>query len=1343
MIVKHILPEEWPVQQVNDRLTMTDALEFDVEEAMAAENEREELPQRVEELLNVETKESPSLPSTMVSSASPKPRLMIQSLVLENFKSYGGSVRIGPFHKRFSSIVGPNGSGKSNVIDAMQFVFGRRAKQLRHSKMSELLHHSNTYPNVSSGSVTVYFQEIIDTGDGDDDFDVLPGSEFAVSRKAFKNNTSKYYLKGKETKMKHVIELLKSKGVDLNNNRFLILQGEVEQIAMMKPKSVNAHEDGLLEYLEDIIGTNRYVEEIETLAGQVETLNEERTHKLNRVKAVQKERDGLEGAKVEAETYLEKEHDYYTKKMRFIGSQIAEHDDELRAQLEVRQAAQEKLDESESLFKEREKNVNELEKRFNTKKKQTDTFLEKLNCAENEYAAFERQDIQIRENLKALKAKVKKLTATVGREEKKKLATSEELEAHKLKMAEADEDCKTLESILRGAESELEKVHGETREITAPIREQLEGKQKELLPYTDTVNKCAKDLEVSRTERKLLIEKRDAPAKRLADEEKTLESLRGDLLSAKAAVSSHEEHLIVSKTRISQISNIERTLTENAKLYSAHVSDLHRKVADARQASQDSSVRSRVQSGLHAAMSDGRITGVVGRLGDLASVDARYDVAVGAAAGGRLDNIVVKTADAAQACIHLLRRENLGRATFVILEKIQYLNRRIDGWCTSNKNTDGPRLFDYLNIPRMEHRVALYHALGDTLVAESLDEARRMAFKPTRKNKVVTTSGELIESSGAMSGGGGGPPRHRLGKGANAFDVNPQALKNATKDLDDAQHKLKQCEAELNELNVEQSALQLNMEQSESSARKAKMDVQSLCSLVANCEKNSLPELRKAVADAKTSSADGKRFRQLEKDINEGESKLESAKNACEGLQNAILELQNTIVAAGGSRLQKAKEKVDKTLLQLGTEKSNASKSKSRAKEAEKAVQKAETSLQKLKADIETAEKMRQEKKVESDSLVDKAAALMKSHDDAKRQHQEALKLQEEMYKDYSSVKDALKIQRREEVSLKEKLSEADRAVRNCKLNVKECRKDLRKVQSNLKRIDDLIYGTLGAENDNAQDAEDKMIVDSNGNGGEGDGDIDTQVEDDKSECGDVADANGGTAEGEKILSASEKSKLVKEIALLQGEIANKSPDLRAIAEYKKKESECEEHVRELDEMTEKRDAERKKHDKLCKQRHDDFKTGFDEICKKLKELYQMITLGGDAELEFVDSMDPFGEGVVFSVRPPKKSWKNISNLSGGEKTLSSLALVFALHYYKPTPLYFLDEIDAALDFKNVSIVANYVKERTKDAQFIIISLRNNMFELADRLVGIYKTHHSTKSVTVNPKAFVVAPGHA
>ena len=64
-------------------------------------------------------------------------------------------------------------------------------------------------------------------------------------------------------------------------------------------------------------------------------------------------------------------------------------------------------------------------------------------------------------------------------------------------------------------------------------------------------------------------------------------------------------------------------------------------------------------------------------------------------------------------------------------------------------------------------------------------------------------------------------------------------------------------------------------------------------------------------------------------------------------------------------------------------------------------------------------------------------------------------------------------------------------------------------------------------------------------------------------------------------------------------------------------------------------------------------------------------------------------------------------------------------------------------DFKNVSIVGHYIKERTKNAQFVIISLRNNMFDLADRLVGIYKTDNATKSVAINPHQFVVGAPHA
>merc|ERR1712154_751500 len=213
-------------------------------------------------------------------------------------------------------------------------------------------------------------------------------------------------------------------------------------------------------------------------------------------------------------------------------------------------------------------------------------------------------------------------------------------------------------------------------------------------------------------------------------------------------------------------------------------------------------------------------------------------------------------------------------------------------------------------------------------------------------------------------------------------------------------------------------------------------------------------------------------------------------------------------------------------------------------------------------------------------------------------------------------------------------------------------------------------------------------------------------------------------------------SRIDSEIESISNSLKASAVNMGAIAAYIEKDNEYVVRLQDLQNVKKKRDDIRQEYENCKTARFDSFMSGFSQITKKLKEMYRMLTCGGDAELELVDSIDPFSEGVQFSVRPPKKSWKNISNLSGGEKTLSSMALVFALHHYKPTPLYVMDEIDAALDFKNVSIVANYIHQRTKNAQFIIISLRNNMFELANRLVGIYKTNNASKSITIDPKLF-------
>lgn len=157
----------------------------------------------------------------------------------------------------------------------------------------------------------------------------------------------------------------------------------------------------------------------------------------------------------------------------------------------------------------------------------------------------------------------------------------------------------------------------------------------------------------------------------------------------------------------------------------------------------------------------------------------------------------------------------------------------------------------------------------------------------------------------------------------------------------------------------------------------------------------------------------------------------------------------------------------------------------------------------------------------------------------------------------------------------------------------------------------------------------------------------------------------------------------------------------------------------------------------LSSERLRKFMDGFNSINANIKEIFNLITFGGNAELDLLDYLNPFNDGIILSVMPPKKSWKQISNLSGGEKTLSSLSLIFALHKYRPSSFYIMDEIDAALDFKNVSVISEYVGR--VDAQFIIISLRNDMFEKAKTLIGVYKVNDVSRAITIDMSPFLAS----
>ena len=132
-----------------------------------------------------------------------------------------------------------------------------------------------------------------------------------------------------------------------------------------------------------------------------------------------------------------------------------------------------------------------------------------------------------------------------------------------------------------------------------------------------------------------------------------------------------------------------------------------------------------------------------------------------------------------------------------------------------------------------------------------------------------------------------------------------------------------------------------------------------------------------------------------------------------------------------------------------------------------------------------------------------------------------------------------------------------------------------------------------------------------------------------------------------------------------------------------------------------------------------DFNECFEKIRVNFREIFSELFNGGTADLELTENEDPLLRGVEIIAQPPSKNLQSISLFSGGEKTLTAIAIMFAIMKLRPMPFCILDEIEAALDDANVGRVASMIKRFSQSTQFIVITHRKPTMEEADCLYGV------------------------
>ena len=212
------------------------------------------------------------------------------------------------------------------------------------------------------------------------------------------------------------------------------------------------------------------------------------------------------------------------------------------------------------------------------------------------------------------------------------------------------------------------------------------------------------------------------------------------------------------------------------------------------------------------------------------------------------------------------------------------------------------------------------------------------------------------------------------------------------------------------------------------------------------------------------------------------------------------------------------------------------------------------------------------------------------------------------------------------------------------------------------------------------------------------------------------------------------------EISRLEGQMTALEPvNMLAIEEYDDVEAELDDLESKRETLVEEADQIRDRIDQFESRKRETFMHAYEGINEQFSDIFARLS-SGSGELVLEDPDDPFDGGLTMRAQPGDKPVQRLDAMSGGEKSLTALAFIFAIQRYNPAPFYALDEVDAFLDAANAEMVGEMVEELAGDAQFVVVSHRAALMERSERAIGVMMQDNNVSAVTgIDLSAEVVA----
>ena len=1165
--------------------------------------------------------------------------MYLKRIEMQGFKSFADKTVI-ELKQGITTVIGPNGSGKSNISDAIRWVLGEQSsKALRCSKSLDII-FAGTQNRKSLG-----FAEVSLVFDNTDGGLPIEYTEVTVTRRIYRSGETGYYINKVACRLKDLQELFMDTGIG-KDGYSIVGQGKIDEILSNKSEDrrhIFEEASGIVKYRVRKQETEKKLEHtklnllrINDILAEIEGNLEPLQAQSEKAKKYLNLRDSLKNIEVGLFLYNidqnKKEIEKITEDENITKEQCDTEETRLERVKIVKEQLKEEIDEI----------TNKIEHMSNLgfeSQKEIEMLNSDINVSKTKISNNEENEKRFLEEIEEKATRLKELEEEQKQKDEKRENLRKNKERFTKELAEKQEELdKITEKLskealeIEGYKKQVEENTDQKYEKQANIQEQeinFENDEKRQKQVKNEIQNIISELDNTRM-------KKEEVSKDFYE----IESVRNKNLKELENIAKQKEEanqkIKIYQTKINTMSNELRMKESRQKFLIETEKEKEGYTKSVKTLLNDCEKNPTLQKG------------VEGVLANLIDVPEHLQTAIEMSLGMALQNIVTETEQDAKKLVEYLRKNNIGRASFLPITSVK--GKKVDN-IKGNKSGVIGIAADLVKYNKKYEQI-IYNLLGRTVIVENMDTAIRVAKENGQSFKIVTQEGDIINTSGAITGGA--------------------VMKKTVNILG--------RENEIKKLGQEIKKLQENIEKIEQEKAEYEQSIEGILEVA--------EKLEKELQENEITYATGKqKVLSFEEEIQKIENRLQRFKE-----EQKRLEEQKEFAISKKAEIQKEIEKINEEnekLSKVITEYAELNKDNQRyiddlnfditnLKISVSSFDESESSIEEIK------ERIQQEVEANEQSIKNKQEQIAQSKQETEKLKEAIKQIQEKITKIQEEVKNSgTKVEelKKERTEKNEKLTIQEEQITEKFKIIEDLKGQLVKIDVRKTKIQEEITETI-----NKLWEEYELTPNS-------------------------------IEEYEKPKNVSETKKQVNSLRTQMKEMG--SVNVESIDEYKKQKE-------RYDFMSEQRlDLEntmaklRKIITDMTAIMKEQFEKKFKEINKNFGEVFAELFGGGKAEVKLEDEQNILECGIDITAQPPGKKLQNMLLLSGGEKALTAIALLFAILRINPAPFCVLDEIEAALDDVNVYRYAEYLKKFAQNTQFLVITHRKGTMEAADSVYGV------------------------